>query len=106
MAAHPAAVPMFQACIKYGLPKSFHRDFITHDMNDLDQLTTASTHQPFLWILRENGTHFFSGPIPQKITTLFAYEERHFFTWINGDLTEHGPEQAYRLFTQALQGGK
>ena len=107
---HPAYVPMFQACLKYRLPTAYHADFAVHDHTELENLAQVSTHKPFLWLLRECGTHLFHGDrfdsVPPEVTNLFAYEERHFFVWTGGKLVEFPPDEVHRRYLGALASWK
>jgi hypothetical protein len=88
---HPALVPMFQTCLKYQLPSGYHRDFIYHDVRFLLEHDPTT---PFLWLLRENGTHIFDElPLYEDLSSLFSYEKRIWGIWdgstfmISEDLT-------------------
>jgi len=88
---------------KRGLPKAYRRDLYVHDRAHAAQLDSA---EPFLWILRENGTHLlpldyvdgvkhdivhFAVSIPK----IFASEELHVYVWDGRYLKEHRtPEDA------------
>jgi len=102
MTNHPAAEQMFQECLRYSLPRAYHRDFILHDLVELERIAEESTMRPFMWLLRESGTHLFFDSVPRQVTRLFAYEERHFYVWADGKLSEHLIENSHSIFQMAV----
>ncbi len=81
-ATHPALVKMFDECIKHQMPKGYQADFTTHDVNELAKHDPA---EPFVWFLRENGTHLFFAPL-DPVPDFFTHETRRFYVWAEDGL--------------------
>lgn len=82
---HPALVEMFTECLHYSIPRAYHKDFIWHDLAALRQHKPSD---PFLWILRTNGTHIHFEAVHPQLGTMFAHEtHRLFYVWDGKRLT-------------------
>jgi len=73
---HPAITAMIGECLDRNLPKHYRGD-ITIDIATLSQ---ALHDKPFIWILRECGTHLYFQHV-SNLHTMFDYETRYFYVW-------------------------
>lgn len=73
---HPALTQMFGECIDHGMPTHYRGDIAI----DIATLMQQPTDKPFIWLLRECGTHIFFDR-PYQLRTMFEYEKRRFYVW-------------------------
>lgn len=76
-ARHPALIAMFDQCIEHQLPKHYVADFVVHDVHTINNV---SDDTPFVWLLRECGTHLFFHCQPD-LDKLFSFEIRRLYVW-------------------------
>jgi len=80
---HPALSSMLGECIDHQLPAHYRGDLSI----DIATLLNLPTDKPFIWMLRECGTHIFSDR-PHSLHTLFQYETRRFYVWDGNHLKD------------------
>jgi hypothetical protein len=106
-AAQCTPTPHWEAIVKeaerVGWPRDYRRDLYVHDRAHLGQLDPS---EPFVWILRENGTHLFSASYVDGVgqdavhfatstPQIFAPYVCRIYTWDGLRLREHKtPEHA------------
>lgn len=75
---HPAAAAIIEQCISQGMPTAYHHDVVI----DLQLLNEMPASQPFIWILREHGTHLirFTDNL-QRFRHNFVGQTRMFYLW-------------------------
>jgi hypothetical protein len=75
---HPAAAQILQQAIAHQMPQSYQHDLVI----DINLLADMPTDEPFVWVLRENGTHLLRGPEGiYRFRMHFTYEIRRFYLW-------------------------
>ena len=95
---HPAITAMIGECLDRNLPKHYRGD-ITIDIATLSQ---ALHDKPFIWILRECGTHLYFQHV-SNLHTMFDYETRYFYVWDGAQLIRNlNSHQAIRRLSNSI----
>lgn len=97
----PAYKLLLEQAIAHQMPTCFAGDLV----HDLDCMMGQPSSRPFLWLLRECGTHLFYGRHPASLESFFQYEKRRFYVWTGTSLLPfETPEAACMTFAELRSG--
>lgn len=98
----PAYATIAAESVRVGWPVAYRRDLTLHDRREL--ATRGADAGPFLWILRDYGTHLvFPGPhvgdvtcatLTRAVLTTWAADRTRCYSYDRGRLTEITPDRA------------
>ena len=104
----PAYATIAAESVRVGWPTNYRRDLTLHDRREL--ATRGADVGPFLWILRDYGTHLvFPGPhaggvtcatLARSVLTTWAADRTRCYSYDRGRLLEITPERAIDLARQ------